>query len=91
MKIVRKVAHTLNAGNSSNCSLESPSTKSTVTFESGRVKVDILVTKICLEECRRCLERRWLTLSIGMAKCLQFGPLSLGAFRVPIPTQYLLH
>jgi hypothetical protein len=32
---------TLNAGNSSNCSLDKPSTSSTVTLVSWRVKVDM--------------------------------------------------
>jgi len=43
------VGHTLKAGNASNCSFESPSTRLTRTFEPWIAKVDILVEERSLE------------------------------------------
>ena len=61
----RRADPTLNAGNSINCSLSNPSTSLTVTFEFGKVNVDIFLRE-GVNEGRSCL-MRWVRLSIGLS------------------------
>jgi hypothetical protein len=68
---------TLNAGNSSSCSFESPSASFTLTLEPGRINVDILLGgKDHSNTGCNCLLKRWYCLSMDKPHSFACPPIS---------------